>query len=187
MPMPIAGSDSGTRRGVAVKSPSLCELSLWLLTIDFPFRMTQHGFQCPCQLGSGAFQFRAVCQCKLTQYHPTRRRQPDAYFALILFSRMSRYRACLLQAVYQFHRAVMLNEQSRGEFPDRRFGVVRKTMYRKQQLMLPGLKAMLFRRGFAEMKEVPDSACGTRPGPGIARERDPSPLFISYYDVLWNW
>ena len=29
-------------------------------------------------------------------------------------------------------------------------------MYRKQQLMLLGFKAMFFRRGFAEMKELPD-------------------------------
>ena len=69
---------------------------------------------------------------------------------------MSRDRASLLQAVYQLHRAVMLNEQSRGEFADCRFGAFRQAMYRKQQLMLLRLKAMLFRRGFAEMKELPD-------------------------------
>ena len=90
--------------------------------------MTQHGFQCPRQLGSGAFQFRTVRQCELAQYRPARRRQPDPYFAFILFPRMPRHRARLLQAVYQFHRAVVLNEQSRGEFADRRFGAFRKTM-----------------------------------------------------------
>ena len=43
-----------------------------------------------------------------------------------------------------------------GEFADCRFGAFRKAMYGKQQLMLLRLNAMLFRRGFAEMKELAD-------------------------------
>ena len=57
-------------------------------------------------------------------------------------------------------------------------------MYGKQQLMLLRLKAMLFRRGFAEMKELPDLPAELGQVAVLLRERDRSPLFISYYDVL---
>jgi hypothetical protein len=50
-------------------------------------------------------------------------------------------------------------------------------------LMLLRLKAMLFRRGFAEMKELPDLPAELGQVP-VLPGRDRSPLFISYYDVL---
>jgi hypothetical protein len=75
-------------------------------------------------------------------------------------SRLSCFPECLATAPVCSRRftssTAMLNEQSRGEFADRRFGAFRKAMYRKQQLMLLRLEAMLFRRGFAEMKELAD-------------------------------
>ena len=77
-------------------------------------------------------------------------------------SRLSCVPGCLatapvcLQAVHQFHRAVMLDEQPRGQLSDggcRAFG---KPVQRQQKLMLLRLHPMFFGCRFAEMKELPD-------------------------------
>ena len=71
-------------------------------------------------------------------------------------SRMPRDRPRLLQSVDQFHRAVMLNEEPRGDFPDGRLSRPREGLGRQAELVLLGLDAVFFRGGLAEMKELPD-------------------------------
>jgi hypothetical protein len=95
-------------------------------------------------------------QCEFAKDSAAGRRQPNPNSAPIPGSGAPHDRARKLEAVYQFHGAVVLNEQSRGNLPDRRVGALRQAVHGKQQLMLPRLNAVFLRGSFAEMEEPPD-------------------------------
>ena len=69
---------------------------------------------------------------------------------------MSRDRACLLQPINQFYRAVMLNKEPGGDFSNRRLYTLGKAVYRKQELVLLCLNTVFFRSHITEVKESPD-------------------------------
>ena len=95
-------------------------------------------------------------QCKLAQDRAASRRQPDPDFALVFGARSSRDCARDLKTVHQFDGAVMLDEESCGNFPNRGLYALGKALDGKQQLMLLRLDVILLCRGFTEMKELPD-------------------------------
>jgi len=95
-------------------------------------------------------------QCESAKHRTAGRRQPNPNLAPILGSGAPLDRARMLEAVYQFYGAVVLNEQSRGNLPDRRVGALRQAVHGKQQLMLLRLNAVFLRGSFAEMEEPPD-------------------------------
>ncbi len=97
-------------------------------------------------------------QCKSTEDCTACRCQPDPDFALVPDPGSSRYSACDLKTVYQFHCTVMLDEKPGGNFANRGFGSCGKTLHGKQQLMLLRLDSVLFCRCLAEMKELPNLA-----------------------------
>lgn len=69
---------------------------------------------------------------------------------------MSCDRPGLFQAVDQFYGTVMLNEESRGDFPDSRFHTLWKSVDRKQELMLLCLNAVFPGSRLAEVEESSD-------------------------------
>ena len=95
-------------------------------------------------------------QCKPAQDRAASRRKPDPDFALVFGARSSRDCARDLKTVHQFDGAVMLDEESCGNFPNCWLYVLWKALDGKQQLMLLRLDVMLLCRGFTEMKELPD-------------------------------
>ena len=108
------------------------------------------------QLGTGAFQLRPVRQCKPAQDRAAGRGQPDPDFALVFDTRSPCDGTRDLKAAHQFDRAVMLDEEPGGNFPDRGFCALGKALDGKHQLMLLRLDAVLLGRGFTEMQELPD-------------------------------
>src|SRR5438874_2143814 len=97
-----------------------------------------------------------MSQCQPAQDPASDRRQQDPDFALVFNARSSRDCARDLEAVHQFHGAVMLDEKSGRDLADGGLHAFRKTLDREQQLMLLRLDLMLLRGGFTEMEETPD-------------------------------
>ena len=91
---------------------------------------------------------------QFTQNGASGGREPYPHLAFILGPMLTRDRALVFQPVDEFHGAVMLNEQSRGDLPNCWLGVFGKTMYRQQQLMLLGLDSMFLSSCLAEMQEA---------------------------------
>ncbi len=69
---------------------------------------------------------------------------------------MSRHRTCLLQPIYKFYRAVMLNKKPGGDFSNRRFYTLGKAVYGKQELVLLCLNTVFLRSHITEVKKSPD-------------------------------
>jgi hypothetical protein len=118
--------------------------------------VAQHGMQRSRQLRTGSFQFVAVFHREFTQDGATRRREPQPHFPLIFRARTSRDRPGALEPIDQFDRTVVLNEQSRGNLPNRGPGALGQALHRQQQLMLLRLNTVLFCSCFAEVKELTD-------------------------------
>jgi hypothetical protein len=75
-----------------------------------------------------------VRQCKPAQDRAASRRKPDPDFALVFGARSSRDCARDLKTVHQFDGAVMLDEESCGNFPNRGLYALGKALDGKQQL-----------------------------------------------------
>ena len=118
--------------------------------------MLQHRIQGSRQLRTGSFQFGAVFESELTQHGAACRSEADPHFPLIVRARPPRDRARALETVDQLDRAVMPNEQSGGNLPNRGPGAIGQALNREKQLMLLRLKTVLFCSRFAEVKKLSD-------------------------------
>jgi hypothetical protein len=116
----------------------------------------QYGIQRGGQLRAGLLQLRSMRQREFAQNCPSGGRQVDPDFSLIVVRHMSRDCPRVLQSVYEFYSAVMLDEQPRSDLSNRWFCSFGKAMYHEQQLVLLRLEAMVLRFQFAEMSETSD-------------------------------
>jgi hypothetical protein len=97
-------------------------------------------------------------QCQPAKDRAAGRSQADPNFALVVGAASPRDGARGLQAIHQFHRAVMLQEETRGNLPNGGPYTLGKTLHGQQELMLLRLDAMLLRGSFTEMQKLPDLA-----------------------------
>ncbi len=95
-------------------------------------------------------------QGQLTQCRAARGCQANPDLAFIDRAGTAYDGAGVLQAVDQFDGAVMLNVEARGDLANSGLDVLRKPMYRQQELMLLRLDAVFLGGGFAEVEKSPD-------------------------------
>jgi hypothetical protein len=90
----------------------------------------------------------------------------------------------VLQPVYEFYGAVMLDEHSRRNLSNRWVCSLGKAMHREQKLVLLGLDAMFLRLQFAEMNEASDLSAELRQITiFIDRKKSAGIPIVSYHDV----
>jgi hypothetical protein len=65
--------------------------------------------------------------------------------------------APLFKSIDEFYRTVMAEIKLLGEGSDRRTGISRQTLYRKEKLVLPGLDPLRTGDFFAEVQEFADT------------------------------
>lgn len=86
------------------------------------------------------------------------RGEPHQHFAAVVLAGDALDGAGGFETVHKLDGAVMLEEHPQSQFADSGFGAFRQALEREQKLMLLGLNAALFSRGFAEMQELTDLA-----------------------------
>lgn len=82
--------------------------------------------------------------------------EADEHFSFVFDAGAARDCARRFQPVHEFDRAVVLDEEPRSDLANGGLYAFREAMDRKQELVLLRLDAVVFRRGFAEMKKAPD-------------------------------
>ena len=95
-------------------------------------------------------------QSKTAQNRASLRSQHDQNLAFVFLARSPGDGAGQFKPVHQFDSAVVLDEKPGRNLSNRRLYALGKSLDCQQQLMLLSLDPMLFRRGLAEMKKLPD-------------------------------
>jgi hypothetical protein len=127
-----------------------------LLTTSSPLSGAQDRIQRLGQFGAGTLQLDAMREGQFSEDGTARRRKADPDLAFVLVTRRSGDGSRLLEAITQVHSAVVLDEETRCNFPDGRLHVIRQPVDCKEELVLLRLDSVLFRRQFAEVKEATD-------------------------------
>lgn len=91
---------------------------------------------------------------EFTQGRAAGRGEANPDFALIVLARAAGYGTGLFQAVDQFHRAVMLDEEAGSEFADGGIDIIGKAVEGEHELVLLRLNAVFLSGHVAEVKEA---------------------------------
>ena len=163
---PVEALATATARGLVLSLPSRVLLILraaFVVTLCAPRASRQTGdgcvridcrCQCREQLGPRGLQFGVMRRSQQLQQRFSATREGQHDFAAVRHAARAPYQALPFQAIYQFHRAVMLNQQPLGQHPDRSHPVGGQAFDSQQRLVLLRLDARGAHGVLAEIQEA---------------------------------
>ena len=108
------------------------------------------------QFWSRTAQFVVMMQRQFGEHFLSLGSEREENFAAVVLSPRALDKSSSLQTVHQFHRTVVANFHTTGQFPDSRTHVGRHALDRQHQLVLPSFQTCLLYHLLAETEETSD-------------------------------